>query len=288
MDNIYNNYIIDVTSREFKTIGSVHNLTLGQDRKNSISSISGYSISTFATNLSTDSRRTNSGRVPGLFLFDVVEYNNKKYIVATIRHKYEDVQFVCDYDDLQTVSSRNWHISSGKYIGTNIKLGDGTYKEVFLHTYLIKGLTFVDEEDSNYVVHLNKNTFDNRRENLRIVSASDLFLLKTKKKRIIQLPEDAVVNADDIPKHVCYIKPNGEHGPRFSIELPTLGIYWKTSSSKKLSLQDKLQLAKDKLKEIYDIYPDMNPNKDATLVAQLNTGFTEIITLAKKDEPAQT
>jgi len=56
------------------------------------------------------------------------------------------------------------------------------------------------------------------------------------------------LTVDDIPKHIWYVKANGNHGDRFAIEFKTENIVWKTTSSKKISLKDKLEAAKRKIK----------------------------------------
>lgn len=228
---------------------------------------------------SSISKRSNSGRTPGNIAYHVVTYNSNKYVIATITHKKTDIQFIFDHADYNLVSERAWHLSSGKYIGTNIFSQDETIKEIYLHNYLMKGVTLIDEDEKEYVVHINKNPFDNRRANLRLINAKDHTLLKSKKKRIITLPEDSGLKSDDIPKHISYVKASGNHGDRFSVELPTEGIYWKTSSSKKLTLREKLEEAKKKLDELYVIYPHLNPNVDQDLSQRLAEEFKSILNL---------
>ena len=56
----------------------------------------------------------------------------------------------------------------------------------------------------------------------------------------------------------------------------------KTSSSKKISLKEKLKQAKEKLQELYIQFPYLNPdtNESAMKAQELNTSFQEIINLA--------
>jgi hypothetical protein len=58
---------------------------------------------------------------------------------------------------------------------------------------------------------------------------------------------------------MVYIKLNGSHGERFAIEFKTEGICWKTTSSKSVTLVEKLQEARQKLSELYSLYPYLNP-----------------------------
>lgn len=229
------------------------------------------------------SKRSNSGRNPGNVAYRHVLYNNNKYVIATIMHNGNDINFVIDHGDFNMVSDHTWHMSSGKYLGTNVFLQDGIVKEVYLHNFLLKGAVPIDHSEKEYVIHINKNTLDNRRANLRLVNGNEHALLKVKKKRIITLPGDCGLSSDDIPKHICYVKANGNHGDRFSVELPTEGIYWKTSSSKKFTLAQKLQEAKKKLDELYIIYPHLNPIAEKDTIERLETEFLEIMKVGSSE-----
>ena len=106
---------------------------------------------------------------------------------------------------------------------------------------------------------------------------------KKKSRNIVQLPENSGIEPDDIPRHIWYIKANGGHGDRFAIEFKTENLVWKTSSSKKLSLQEKLNSAKQKLQELYIQYPYLNPKNNATVnhAEELTKSFQEIVEMAK-------
>lgn len=235
---------------------------------------------------SSISKKSNSGRTPGNLAYRIIKYKNDKCVIATISHKKSDLHFIFDYADYNLVSEHAWHLSSGKYIGSNFFSHDGNVKEIYLHNYLMKGAVLIEEDDKKeYVIHINKNPLDNRRTNLRVVTAADHTLLKSKKKRNITLPADCGLESDDIPKHISYIKASGNHGDRFSVELPTEGIFWKTSSSKKLTLRQKLEEAKTKLEELYSIYPHLDPNTDRELAQRLSEEYSEIIHLGDLPPP---
>jgi hypothetical protein len=106
---------------------------------------------------------------------------------------------------------------------------------------------------------------------------------QTKKKRFITLPEGCEIDPDDIPRHIWYIKSHGAHGDRFAIEFKSENICWKTSSSKKISLKEKLNQAKEKLQEFYIIFPHLNPFNPDKLKKEeyLTNSFNEIIKFAK-------
>jgi hypothetical protein len=131
------------------------------------------------------------------------------------------------------------------------------------------------------VDHINRIGFDNRKENLRVITQSEQNLNQSKRSRKVELPEDSELLADDIPKHIWYVKANGNHGDRFAIEFKTENVTWKTTSSKNVLLKDKLQTAKDKLQEYYIKYPYLNPNNEETnnKIKELTDSYNEIIKL---------
>ena len=93
------------------------------------------------------------------------------------------------------------------------------------------------------------------------------------------LPEDCQIKPDEIPKHIWYVRANGLHGDRFAIEFKTEGICWKTTSSKKVRLIEKLNEAKEKLQELYLKYPYLNPNYEDEKSKELNESFNNILKL---------
>jgi hypothetical protein len=167
------------------------------------------------------------GRQPGLIETKKVIYNTAEYIVMTIKYNNTYIKVVVDADDYNNIENKNWHISSGKYIGYNCVV-DGTVKEIYLHNLLM------DNTDSNtYVIHINKINFDNRKINLKVVSSEEYSYSKKKRVRKIKLPDDCNILLDELPKYVNYNKASRDHGDRFSIEIPLLNIFWKSSCSKK-------------------------------------------------------
>jgi hypothetical protein len=95
------------------------------------------------------------------------------------------------------------------------------------------------------------------------------------------------IKADDIPKHIWYVRANGLHGERFAIEFKTEKLVWKSTSSKKVNIQDKLNKAKEKLQEYYLIYPHLNPENPDKLkeIYDLEESFKQIITIPHSISP---
>jgi hypothetical protein len=215
------------------------------------------------------------GRLPGLYVYNVVVHDGKEYAVITIQHKHNDVRFVIDNCNVTEVLTKPWHISSGKYIATHYTLPDGKMKEIHLHNF-IKDHCMTDARDK-VVVHINNNMLDNRSENLRVLDPSEYFPSRQNRKRTTTLPPDSGVVVDDIPKYISFIKSSGEHGDRFAIEIPRLNVFMKLSSSKRTSLKDKLEEAKRTLHEIYETYPHVNPHIDDALKFELNTSLEQIL-----------
>ncbi len=221
----------------------------------------------------------NSGRKPGIIDYNFVSYNNKDYVVGLIQHNGKDIKFVFDRDDFEKVESRPWHLSSNKYIGSTFYLDGNVKLELYLHNLVMNRIAFNGKGAKESVDHINRNGLDNRKENLRIVTQSQQNINQVKKKRNIELPENCGILADDIPKHIWYVKAQGQHGDRFAIEFKTEGICGKTASSKKVTLKEKLDEAKIKLKELYEKYPYLNPEYESENKKNLEDSFQKILNL---------
>jgi len=213
--------------------------------------------------------------------YNVVKHNEKMYAIITIQHKKQDIDFVIDYENLSKIVNKHWHLSSGKYIATTYILENGTSKELYLHNFL-KGKNVKETGiEKEYVIHINNNLLDNRIENLRVVDSTQYHCRKSKKERNITLPSDCGFTPNEIPKYISYCKPNGEHGDRFTIEIPRLNIFKKLTSSKKIQLIHKLEEAKKVLNELYEEYPEIDPNRENDLKNALLDSFNTIVSLHK-------
>jgi len=223
-----------------------------------------------------------SGRPPGHIGYKEVTYHEKQYMVGNLQSKTDTIWFVIDKEDFPAIKDKHWHTSSNSYISHGI-IHDGKRKEVYLHNVVMGRLEFLGKGQKESVDHINRIGTDNRKENLRIITQTEQNLNQKRKGRTIELPPDAEVTSEDIPKHIWYVKANGSHGDRFCIELKTENICWKTTSSKQISLQDKLESAKQKLQELYTLYPyldPMNPKKIEEM-KDLTDSYYAIVELAK-------
>jgi hypothetical protein len=221
------------------------------------------------------------GRKPIPVRYKSIVYNNKQYCIGVITSSKGVIQFLIDGDDSEKVKERSWHISSAGYVVSYYPTDDGI-KQLLLHNFVMNRLTFPGKGATETVDHINRNPLDNRKANLRIISQTEQNINQHKKPRnIVKLPEDSGINPDDIPRHIWYMKANGGHGDRFAIEFKTEHLVWKTSSSKKLTLQQKLNQAKEKLQELYIQYPHLNQSENNIVkqAEELTTSFNEIINL---------
>jgi len=223
-----------------------------------------------------------TGRPAGIITYTNVVHNNKEYTVGSLISKGEEIKFVFDTEDLDKIQGKSWHHSSNAYISYGT-IFEGKRKQCYLHNVIMNRLGFPGKGSKETVDHINRNGLDNRKENLRILTQSEQNLNQSKKSRSIQLPEDSGLTAEGIPKHIWYVKANGNHGDRFAIEFKTENITWKTTSSKMVLLKDKLQLAIDKLKEYYAEYPYLNPDNQEmnTKIQGLTDSYDEIIKLVE-------
>lgn len=221
------------------------------------------------------------GRPRGMIFYQDVRHDEKEYIVGTVFSNGEPVQFVIDKEDEDKIVGRSWHKSADHYISSAENV-NGIRKELFLHNLVSNRLDFPGKGSKETVDHINRNGFDNRKENLRILSQSEQNMNQCARGRYITLPSDSGIDASEIPRHIWYIKAHGAHGDRFAIEFKTEGFTWKTTSSKKVSLRDKLNQAKDMLHDLYLQFPHLNPFRQEKLEKEkaLQTSFDEIIALS--------
>ena len=199
--------------------------------------------------------RKSAGRKPIPIVYHDELIEGQQCVIGTLISKGVPVRFIIDKEDEEKIRSRHWYaMTSSKYVAQHITI-DGSRKMLYLHNFVMNRLTFPGKGATETVDHINRNGFDNRKSNLRVVTQSRQNVNKMAKPRTCILPDGCGITPDDIPRHVWYIKANGLHGDRFGIDLKTENVKWKTTSSKSVTLQDKLKHAKDKLAELYVQFP---------------------------------
>ena len=194
--------------------------------------------------------------------------------VGSILFKGMLIEFAFGSADLPAVREHKWHFASGSYIATSVKVdisGVEKKRELYLHSFLMK------PGPTQAVQHISKNGLDNRRENLRLVDDSVAAIGHAKKKRNVELPALCGIRPEEIPKHIWYVQANGYHRDRFAIEFKTEGILWKSTSSKEVSLKDKLDQATKKLAELYELYPHLDPKREEEEITALDKSFKEVL-----------
>ena len=179
------------------------------------------------------------------------------YIEGAVTSKESYVKFKIDKEDLEKVKSRQWFsASNGYYIACQVII-HGDRKMVYLHNFVMNRFIFPGRGSKESIDHINRDGLDNRKENLRLVTQRQQNFNQKTRGRTAILPE----GIETLPRHVWYIKANGLHGDRFGIDFKSENFKWKTTSSKKVSVQDKLKEAIEKLDELYTIYPHLKPTE---------------------------
>jgi hypothetical protein len=220
------------------------------------------------------------GKPANNILYTHVIYYDKEYTIMKIKHNDIYVKTLIDTEDFIKVKDYSWHYIANAYI-SHTATHDGKRKELYLHNMVMGRIGFPGKGSKESIDHINRNGLDNRKENLRLVTQSSQNLNQKQKERRIELPEDSEIKVDNIPKHIWYIKANGSHGDRFGIDLKTEKIKWKSTSSKNVSLQDKLKSAKEQLQLYYQQFSYLNPqdeNKNKEIEI-LSKSYEEIVSL---------
>lgn len=197
-------------------------------------------------------------------------------VIGSLLYKGMCIEFVIDAADLSGVEVYKWHYASS-YIATSIVVDvdvSGTTvqkkRELYLHNLLMK------PRPQEAVQHISKNGLDNRRENLRLVDLGTLNN-QTKKRRNVELPPLCGIRPEEIPKHIWYVQANGYHRDRFAIEFKTEGILWKSTSSKDVTLKEKLDAAKGHLEILYQAYPHLDPKREEVTARLLEESFQKLL-----------
>lgn len=182
--------------------------------------------------------------------YKTIVYKEKGYAICEIKRNNEKYYFIVDHEDIDKIKNINWSIVNG-YIGMNHYNGN---KVLFLHN-LIMNHTPSGKGSTESIDHINRNTFDNRKKNLRFTTQTNQNINKHKVERKIQLPENRGVDTNDIPKCVYYNKSRD----RFYIEISYDNKLFKKyfTGSQLYSLKFKLENIKSYLRYLNENYPNI-------------------------------
>lgn len=220
-----------------------------------------------------------AGRPPKPIVYTDLTLNGESYTVGKVHFKDTFVYFVFDTLDKERVMMKNWHVVTGAYIGCYY-MHDEKKKTLYLHNYIMDREQFDGRGQEITVDHINGVGFDNRRVNLREVNQSlQNINTKSRTRTTLRLPEG--LEPSEIPRNIWYIPPCGSHGERFAVEfkgIPGVGdIIWKTTSSKSVSIRDKLEIAKAKREEVLEENPILlEHSRTSDICERLKLEYEEI------------
>lgn len=175
------------------------------------------------------------------------------YYIMPLMYKNTKIPVLMDIQDAEFILELNkdWKCSDNADIYCYCK-----NEIVKLHDIIMSRKNIHENKENKNrkdIIHLNRIGLDNRRDNLTY----------KKKSRILKLSSDCEI---ELPSNVYYMKQNNTHGDRFIVDINNKT--WKTTSSKKVSIQYKLEEAKKYLSE-------NDPNMIKTL--NLLNSFYQII-----------
>lgn len=80
-------------------------------------------------------------------------------VYVTLNGKHSDKTMICDLDDWERLKAHTWHIMGDGYASTSNNDGELMYREFHRNV--------IEPKDGLFVDHINRNTLDNRKCNLR-------------------------------------------------------------------------------------------------------------------------
>jgi|SaaInlStandDraft_4_1057021.scaffolds.fasta_scaffold05022_3 hypothetical protein len=189
-----------------------------------------------------------------------LKYNGRVYGILETEYKDIHLPIIIDGKFIKQIQkfNKNWRCTPSGLVMCTHKIKNDIV-DIFLHEVILamdEGRQTLAERSTDAILHLNRIGLDNRLANLRYNNATTKTYRNTKKKRrTVKFPKESGIKPKDIPTYIWYMKPNGTHGDRFSVVIDN--INWKTTSSKKISLIEKLDDAKEHLRELKIDRPDL-------------------------------
>lgn len=179
------------------------------------------------------------------------------------------------YDKIKDINTK-WMVNEKGFVLT-YKKTDGIRKEIYLHDLVM----FINERTEHKpILHINRIGLDNRFENLIYdVKNKQIERNNKKKDRTTKLADKL-----NMPTYVWYMRSDDTHGDRFVVNIDN--IIWKTTSSRELSTEYKLEEAKKFLRvlklECPEIFEKYSMNGDLNGGGKkLLESFYKIATKAK-------
>lgn len=187
--------------------------------------------------------------------------------ILNIKNNIYDVKSKIDFnikDELKKYSWSVWNSNKSKNTKPYVKVNNSK-KFIYLHQCVlhINGIRKPDDGKIYSVDHINRDTLDNRVENLRWATQSEQNKNKDKvarKYNARKLPDG--IKEEDIPKYVTYNveiygKEKRTERNFFRIEKHPSKIKWASSKSNRISIQDKLAETYHKLRELGDTFENV-------------------------------
>ena len=188
----------------------------------------------------------------------VKDSDNMTYYLMHIKNNIytkiskRDIDKILNFKNVRPV----WYLNLNGYIGTTIRINNKIYN-IYLHQLI---MDVHDEDLTNFektVDHINRDKVDNRRQNLRLVNMSIQNSNRDKPERrkdACDLPDG--LSQSDLPKYIVYRKEILNHDTDnyreyfYICNHPKLDKNWETTKSMKITIKEKLKLAKLKLQEL--------------------------------------